>query len=269
MTDPRVLIATLCMILGSCSECFAEQKIKLATTTSLYETGILEHILEPFEVKNKIRVRIISVGTGKAIKLGENGDVDVIMVHAKEAEEKFLRDGHGINRRRIMQSDFVILGPKEDPAQIAGLKDAKEALTKIYYSESLFISRGDDSGTDRREKLLWAKTDLSPSPTWYMEAGQGMSATLRLADEKNAYVLTDRPTYLFNTDSIRLSVLVEGDEDLTNPYSIIAVNPDKHPHVKYELVANLIKWMTSPECQKIIDAYKVKGNRLFVASAKE
>jgi tungstate transport system substrate-binding protein len=207
--------------------------IRIATTTSTYETGILDYILKPFEEKHGVKVHIISVGTGRAIKLGENGDVDVILVHAREAEERFIKEGYGVNRRDVMYNDFIIAGPNDDPAGIAGLKNAKEALKRVRDKGYTFISRGDDSGTHKKEKYLWEQAGIEPAGQWYLESGQGMSATLRIADEKNAYCLVDRATYLFHREKIRLVNLVEGDKDLLNPYGVIAVSPYKYPHVQY------------------------------------
>lgn len=246
---------------------FAQETLRLATTTSAYETGLLDYIFPPFEKKHDVKIHIISVGTGKAITLGENGDVDVILVHARGAEDKFINDGCGVNRRDVMYDDFVILGPKNDPAKISGLNNAKEALQRIYQTKQTFISRGDDSGTHKKEKYLWEKTKLTPDNSRYLETGQGMSATLRVADEKNAYVMIDRATYLFNKNNIVLTKLVEGDNDLFNPYGIIAVSPYKHPYAKYELSMALIGWLTSPECQKMIEEYTQEGNQLYRPNA--
>jgi tungstate transport system substrate-binding protein len=245
----------------------AKEKLRLATTTSTYETGLLDYIFPLFEKKHDVDIHIISVGTGKAIKLGENGDVDIILVHARSAEDKFVNQEFGVNRRDVMYNDFVILGPAEDKAGIARLGDAKEALKRIYNTKQTFISRGDDSGTHKKEKYLWSKAGLTPRGSWYLETGQGMSATLRVADEKGAYVMIDRATYLFNKNNIRLEIMIAGDKDLFNPYGVIAVNPYKHLHVKYELSMALIGWLTSPECQKMIGEYKKEGNQLYQPNA--
>jgi tungstate transport system substrate-binding protein len=246
---------------------YAKKILKLATTTSTYETGLLDYILPPFEKKHKVKVHVISVGTGKAIKLGENADVDIIMVHARTAEDKFVADGYGINRRNLMYNDFVILGPADDPAKIFGLKNSAKALKKFFETKSIFVSRGDDFGTHKKEKLIWKKSKLNPAGKWYLEAGQGMSSTLRMADEKKAYTLVDRATYLFNKKNIRLKLLVEDDKLLLNPYGVIAVNPYKYPHVEYEYAMALIGWLTSPKCQKMIGKYRVKENLLYHPNA--
>jgi len=247
----------------------AGEIMKLATTTSTYETGLLDHIVPPFEAKHDVKVHIISVGTGKAIKIAENGDVDIIMVHARQAEDKFVADGYGVNRRDVMYNDFLIMGPEKDLAGIAGMKDAARALRRILETGQTFVSRGDDSGTHKKEQLLWKKAGLTPSGKRYLEAGQGMSATLRMADEKNAYVMLDRATYLANRDKVRLRKMVEGDPDLFNPYGVIAVSPYKYPHVKYEPAMALIGWLTSPECQAMIGAYKRHGEQLYHPNASD
>ncbi|MBN1671835.1 MAG: substrate-binding domain-containing protein [Kiritimatiellae bacterium] len=260
-----LIVAAVCVGLATLAG--AEEILKLATTTSTYETGLLDYIFPPFEKKHDLKIHIISVGTGKAIKIAENGDVDVIMVHARKAEDKFVADGFGVNRRDIMYNDFLIMGPADDPAGITGLKDAKQALKKIAEAEATFVSRGDDSGTHKKERLLWGKVDYTPQGAWYLEAGQGMSATLRMADEKNAYVMLDRATYLDNKDKVRLKVMVEGDKDLFNPYGVIAVSPYKYAHVKYEQAMALIAWLTSPECQQMIAGYKKGGEQLYQPDA--
>jgi len=242
--------------------------LRLATTTSTYETGLLDHIFPPFEKRNNVKMHIISVGTGKAIKIAENGDVDVILVHDRKAEDTFVSDGYGVNRRDVMYNDFIIMGPKEDPAAIAGQKDAKQALKNIHDKQQTFVSRGDDSGTHKKEKLLWSKLGLTPKGKWYLDAGQGMSATLRMADEKNAYVMVDRATYLFNKDKLRIKLLVQGDKHLFNPYGIIPVNRYRHKHANYEMAMALVAWMTSPECQKMIAEYKKMGQQLYHPNAE-
>lgn len=246
---------------------FAQESIRLATTTSIYETGLLENILPPFENKYNLKVHIISTGTGKAIQLAKNGDVDVILVHDPEAEEEFVAEGFGINRRDVAYNDFLIIGPKEDPAEIKALNDARSALAKIMQLKLTFISRGDDSGTHKKELNIWGKIGATPEGSWYLETGQGMAQTLRIADEKNAYTIIDRATYLSNREKIRLKNLLEADKDLLNYYSVIAVNPNRYPHVKFELAMALIDWLTSPECQNMISEYRRNGEQLFHASA--
>ncbi|RKX36906.1 MAG: tungsten ABC transporter substrate-binding protein [Verrucomicrobia bacterium] len=245
----------------------AGETLRLATTTSTYETGLLDHILPAFEQAHDCKVHVISVGTGKAMQIARNGDVDIILVHARQAEDAFVAEGYGVNRRDVMYNDFVILGPAGDPAGIAGLRDAKLALKQILAAEQVFVSRGDDSGTHKKEEYLWAKAGLLPAGAWYLEAGQGMAATLRMADEKNGYVMVDRATYLFNREKIRLKPMVEEAPDLFNPYGIIAVSPYRHGHVKYDMAMALIAWTTSPECQEKIRTYTLEGEPLYHPSA--
>jgi len=236
---------------------FGEDRIKFGTTTSVDNTGLLKVLLPPFENKFNLRVDVIAVGTGKAMELGKNGDVDIILVHAKEAEEQFIKEGSGINRREVMFNDFVILGTPNDPAKVKGLKDAVSALKKIANSKSAFVSRGDNSGTHQREKALWKQAGIQPFGKWYMEAGQGMESTLQIAHEKRAYVLSDRGSYLSYKSKTDLQILVEGDmAKLGNPYSIIAINPAKYKHVNYIYAMALIGWFTSVEGQKIIGNFK-------------
>ncbi len=262
----KIIFVAIVLLWVATFNTYAEESFRLATTTSLYETGLLDHIIPIFERENNCKVHIISVGTGKAIKLAENGDVDIILVHAKVSEEKFIREGYGVKRYGIMHNNFVILGPNEDPAQIRNLKgnDIKEILKRIYGAEHTFVSRGDDSGTHKKEKYLWSMAGIKPSGSWYLETGQGMNSTLRIADEKNAYILVDSGTYLFNKDRIRLVKLAASSyKELVNPYGVTAVNPKRHPHVNYSLSTALIKWLLSDRCQEMISNYRVNANQLF------
>lgn len=246
-----------------------ENILRLATTTSTYETGLLDVIFKPFEAKYNTKVHIISVGTGKAIKHGENGDVDIVLVHARELEDKFVADGYGVNRRDVMYNDFLIIGPAKDPAKIKGLSP-KEAMQRIAETKSLFVSRGDNSGTHVKELYLWKLNSLKPNKkdnSWYFEAGQGMNQTLKMADEKNAYVMIDRASFNFSEKTTRLKVMVEGGKELLNPYGVIAVSPYKYSHVNYELAMAMIWWLTSLECQKMIEDYKVGGKSLYFKNA--
>ena len=257
------LILAFVMVCTFVSPLNAQTRIKLATTTSTEDSGLLDVLLPPFEKEHGVRVDVIAVGTGKALKIAENGDVDVVLVHARSLEDRFVESGFGVNRKDVMYNDFVIVGPKEYGAGIAGLKDAAEGVARIASRRMPFISRGDESGTHHKEKALWAKAKISPSGAWYHEAGQGMGATIRIADEKRAYCLVDRSTFLALKQKINLLILVEEDPILYNPYGIIAVNPNKWPHVQYDLTMALIKWITSPEGQRIIAAYTRNGETLF------
>jgi len=237
--------------------------LKLATTTSTENSGLLGVLLSPFEEKFGIKVDVIAVGTGKALALGENGDVDVVLVHARAAEDKFIGEGHGVNRRDVMFNDFIILGPSNDPAEIKGESNVTLALKKIADCKAYFVSRGDDSGTHKKEKSLWQKAEITPEGKWYMEIGQGMGAALQVANEKQAYVLCDRGTFLAYKNKIDLIILSEGDALLFNPYGIMAVNPANYPQVKYMEAMQLVAWVTSVDGQKIIGEYKKEGEILF------
>lgn len=241
----------------------AENIIKLATTTSTDNSGLLKVLLPPFEKKYDARVDVIAVGTGKAIKLGENGDVDIILVHAREAEDKFVSDGFGVNRRDVMYNDFIILGPKADPAKVKGAKDAVAALTRIAGAKAIFVSRGDDSGTHKKELSLWQEANIEPKGSWYNAIGQGMGAALQVADEKQGYVLADRGTYLAYMNKVDLEIVHEGDNALFNPYGVIAVNPAVHPDSNYMGAMMLISWLTSVDGQKIIQDFQINGKQLF------
>ena len=241
--------------------------LKLATTTSTENSGLLEVLLPPFEEKYGIKVDVIAVGTGKALKLGENGDVDIVLVHDQSAEEKFLLEGYGVNRREVMYNDFIILGPPDDPADIKEEKNAISVFKKIFQQKVYFISRGDDSGTDIKEKSIWQYTGIKPQGKWYLEVGQGMGVALQIADEKLGYILCDRGTFLAYKNKIDLVILFQGDPLLFNPYGVIAVNPDNYSQVKYLEAMQLIAWLTSIEGQKIISEYKIDGEPLFYPMA--
>jgi len=239
------------------------QVIRLATTTSTENSGLLERLLPLFERWWGAPVHVIAVGTGRALNLGRNGDVDAVLVHDPAAEEAFVAEGYGINRRLVMHNDFLLLGPKDDPAKIGWASGPPDALKRIAQAESAFVSRGDNSATHKREMTLWKAADLEPTGDWYLEAGQGMSATLLLADEKSAYCLSDRGTYLAMRGKLRLEPLFEDSEALENPYSIIAVNPAIHRDANYLGAMALVAWVTSPEAQKIIGDFRVDDAVLF------
>jgi tungstate transport system substrate-binding protein len=242
-------------------------RLRLATTTSTENSGLLEVLLPLFEEAAGIEVDVIAVGTGKAITLAENGDVDAILVHDRAREDAFVAQGYGVGRRDVMHNDFVVLGPKSDPAGIAGSTDAAQALAAIAAAEATFISRGDQSGTHAKEKSLWRAARVEPSGDWYLEAGQGMGATLTMADEKQAYTLADRGTFIAFRDQIDLGVLCQGDPRLHNPYGVIAVNPQRYPHVHHEAALQFIDYLTSAKGQRIIAEFTRDGERLFVPDA--
>ncbi|MEK6714557.1 MAG: substrate-binding domain-containing protein [Candidatus Omnitrophota bacterium] len=234
----------------------------MATTTSVQDSGLLDNLLPPFEQKFNVKVDVIAVGTGKALKLAENGDVDIVFVHDPESEEKFVQDGFGINRQEVMFNDFVIIGPRNNPADIRG-HDAASAFRKIAEKKCFFVSRGDESGTHKKEKQLWKKANIDPQGEWYLEAGQGMGATLLIASEKRAYCLADRATYNAYINKVELIILSFSDLNLINRYSVIAVNPKRNPHLNYNHALALIKWLISPQAQKIIAMFKKDGKILF------
>ncbi len=242
---------------------FAVKDIKMATTTSTDNSGLLQVILPKFEARCGCKIRYTAVGTGAALKLGENGDVDVVLVHARPAEDKFVAAGYGVNRRDVMYNDFVVVGPKPDPAGIRGMKDPVAALSKIHASGALFVSRGDDSGTNKKELAYWKAAGIDPKGPHYLAVGQGMGATLTLAGEKGAYTLSDRATYTTYAAKTGLEIMVEGGRALLNPYGVIAVNPKRYPNVNYQGAMAFIDWMTSPEGQKAIGDYRFKGTQLF------
>lgn len=241
--------------------------LRLATTTSTYETGLLDSILPPFERAEHIKVHVISVGTGKAMTIAQNGDVDVILVHDSASEVSFIANGYGVKRYHVMYNDFILCGPKEDPAQIRTMESASSVFKTISLKNALFVSRGDESGTHKKEKYLWSLIGINPQGKWYIEAGVGMTATLTIATEKRAYILIDRGTYAMNMNKTDLVLLYEKDPVLFNPYSVICVNPKKHPHVLYEKARKLAVWLCSPSCQTIINAFKKNSVQLFYGDA--
>ncbi len=242
-------------------------RIRLATTTSTDNSGLLEYLLPPFEKKAGLKVDVIAVGTGKALKLAERGDVDLVMVHAPEAERAFVAAGWGVNRRSVMINDFLIVGPPADPAKVKQESSLAGALKKIKHAKGTFVSRGDDSGTHKKERILWPLAGGLPAKSHYLETGQGMEATLRIAHEKKAYTLTDRGTYLALGKELDLVSVFEADAHLENPYSIIAVNPARHKHVHYLEAMTLIAWLTSAEGQALIGSFRMEGEILFHPTA--
>jgi tungstate transport system substrate-binding protein len=265
----KVFLVFLCLLLFSTPVLSAEERLKFSTTTSTENSGLLYELLPPFEKQFNVKVDVISVGTGKALELGKNGDADIVLVHARNLEDQFVADGYGVNRRDVMHNDFVIIGSSADPAGIGKAKTAAEALKLIAKKKAPFVSRGDKSGTHNKELSLWNTAKVKPSGSWYIESGRGMGDVLIMAHEKEGYTLTDRGTYLaFQKEGkINLPILFEGDPTLFNPYGIIAVNPARHPAVNYVMAMALIGWVTSPAGQKIIAEYgKAKyGAPLFYA----
>ena len=266
----RNLLLTLTVILTISTLASAEERLRMSTTTSTENSGLLKVLLPPFEKKNNCRVDVIAVGTGKALKIAENGDVDVVFVHARKLEDKFVADGYGVNRRDVMYNDFVIIGPASDPAGIKGAATAAEALKRIAQKQATFVSRGDESGTHQKEKDIWQAAGIKPEGKWYQSAGQGMGEVIIMATELRAYTLADRGTYnAFKGGKSDLKILFEGEKGLFNPYGVIAVNPKKYPHVKYDLALKFIDFVTGPEGQGIITGYKVNGDPIFFIYGKK
>jgi tungstate transport system substrate-binding protein len=255
--------------------------LRLATTTSTQDSGLLDAILPLFEQWHNARVDVIAVGTGQALEIGAKGDADVVLVHARAREDKFVADGDGVNRKDVMYNDFIVVGPRADPAGIRGLASAKEAFARIAAASAAFASRGDDSGTYTKEKSIWASAAITPTKDsgWYLSLGQGMGETLLTANEKSGYTLTDRGTWLsMQTKLPNLALLLGGatiaenkDKGLLNPYGVIPVNPEKHPGVNFELATKFADWMTSPDVQRLIGEYGQDkyGQPLFYASAAQ
>ncbi|MFZ1046913.1 MAG: extracellular solute-binding protein, partial [Pseudolabrys sp.] len=254
-------------VLASATVATAQDKsIVVSSTTSTQDSGLFGHILPLFKAKTGIDVKVVSQGTGQALDTGRRGDADVVFVHAKSAEEKFLAEGEGVKRYPVMYNDFVLIGPKGDPAGIKGMKDVAKALQVIKDKQADFISRGDRSGTHIAEINLWNGSgidiDKEKGP-WYKSVGQGMGAALNTANASNAYVLSDRGTWLSFKNKGDLQILVEGDKRLFNQYGVMLVNPAKHPNVKKDLGQQFIDWLVSPEGQKAIADYKINGEQLF------
>jgi len=259
----RILSTSFLLLAVLATGAMAVEHLKLSTTTSTDNSGLLRAILPAFENKNDCKVDVIAVGTGKALKHAENGDVDVTLVHARSKEDKFVAEGYGVNRRDVMYNDFVIIGPAADPAGLKNAKSAAEAMKKIADAKATFVSRGDDSGTHTKEKFLWKSAGVEPKNDWYIEAGRGMGEVIMMANERQGYTLTDRATYIAYQDKIELPIAYQGDKNLFNPYGVIAVNPKLHPHVNYDLAMAFIAYLTSNEGQKAIADFKVKGQQLF------
>lgn len=261
------------LLVGGVGAATAGPVLKMATTTSTANTGLLDYLAPKFQKDTGIELQFVAVGTGKALKLGQNCDVDVLMVHAPAAEKKYVAKGFGVDRRQIMYNDFVIIGPKNDPAKVKGMK-VVAALKKIAAQKAAFASRGDNSGTHKKEKSLWkaAGVTLPKKAAWYMETGQGMIKTINLAAEKNAYTMTDRGTYIKYSANHKgnppLVVLVQGDKILFNQYSVMTVNPKRCKNVKVDLAKKYAAWVTSPKVQKLIGEFRLMGKKLFIPNAK-
>lgn len=249
----------------------ADRFITVSSTTSTEQSGLFKHLLPVFEAKTGIQVRVVALGTGQALDMARRGDADVVFVHDKAAEEKFIAEGFGVKRQEVMYNDFILVGPKADPAKVAGGKDITEALKTIQAAQAPFVSRGDKSGTHAAELRLWkaAGIDLDAvKGVWYRDTGSGMGPALNTAASMNAYILADRGTWLSFKNRGDLTISVEGDKRLFNQYGVILVNPEKHPHVKKDDGQAFINWVVSAEGQKAIADYKIDGQQLFFPNAK-
>ena len=270
----RRMFSTLAalVMLGGVPAFAQDQSIVVASTTSTQDSGLFDHILPIFEGKTGIDVKVVAQGTGQALDTGRRGDADVVFVHAKAQEEKFIEEGFGVKRFDVMYNDFVLVGPKSDPAGVSGTEDIAAALVAIQEKNAPFVSRGDKSGTHSAELRLWkdAGVDIATAKgDWYKEIGQGMGAALNTAAAMNAYVLSDRATWLSFENRGELDIAVEGDKRLFNQYGVMLVSPEKHPSVKAEAGQQFIDWLVSPEGQKAIGEYKIGGKQLFFPNATQ
>ena len=275
MFSRRILIAAVAaaVALSGAPVSAQDKSIVVSSTTSTQDSGLFGHILPLFKQKTGIEVKVVAQGTGQALDTGRRGDADVVFVHAKSAEEKFLAEGQGVKRYPVMYNDFVLIGPKNDPAGVKGMKDVAKALRMIKDKQAPFISRGDRSGTHLAELALWNKNagiDIEKEKgPWYKSIGQGMGAALNTASASNAYVLSDRGTWISFKNKGDLVIAVEGDKRLFNQYGVMLVNPEKHPNVKKDLGQQFIDWLVSPEGQKAIADYKINGEQLFYPNAND
>ncbi len=271
MTNRTILIALVVSAIAFTLPASATERfITVASTTSTQNSGLYEHILPNFTTRTGIAVRIVAVGTGQAIKLARNGDADVLFVHHKASEERFVADGFGVERFHVMYNDFVLVGPKADPAGVRDAADTSDALARIAAANSPFTSRGDNSGTHKKERELWqvAEVDVSTqSGSWYRETGSGMGATLNTAAGMDAYALTDRATWFKFKNRGTLEILAEDDERMFNQYGVILVNPARHPHIKHDLGQAFIDWLLSKDGQSAIGTYRLEGQQAFFPNA--
>lgn len=257
-----ILILLTCFIVPTVLAGTSDNVIRLATTTSTENSGLLGVLLPAYEKASGNKVHVIAVGTGKALRMGRDGDVDVVLVHAPKSEIEFIQGGYGVKRYPVMHNDFVIVGPSSDPAKLKGAASINTAFTNLARSGQIFVSRGDNSGTHKKERSVWDKVGINPEGQWYREAGQGMGKVLQIAGELDGYTLTDRGTWIAYREKSPLTIVYERDQSLLNPYSIIAVNPQKH-EVNYKGADSLIHWITSTEGKNMIAGYRMRGEQLF------
>jgi tungstate transport system substrate-binding protein len=262
------VFAIICVLLGGVPAFAQDRFITLQSTTSTQNSGLLDVLIPQFRAQTGIDVRVIAVGTGQALRNAQNGDGDVLLVHDRTAEDQFVTDGFGIDRRDVMYNDFVIVGPANLTSMTDSRADTTAALTQIATSETLFVSRGDDSGTHKAEQRLWLSTGIFPNGPWYREAGAGMGATLNIAIGMGAYTLADRATWTAFGNKGAHQIVVEGDPRLFNPYGVILVNPELHPHVKSDDARAFSDWLVSPIGQAAITAFQIDGKQVFFANAQ-
>jgi tungstate transport system substrate-binding protein len=266
----KLLLALFTLLLSVIPAIAADnQVIRLATTTSTVNSGLLDKLLPNFEHESGYQVHVIAVGTGKALRMGRDGDVDIVLVHAPTAEQKFVDDGFGEQRFAVMYNSFVILGPADDPAGVKEAKTISDVLASIHSAKAFFVSRGDDSGTHKKELSLWEEAGLNPSGDWYREAGQGMGKVIQIADEMNAYTLADKGTWLAYRDKSRLRIAFQSDTRLHNPYGIIEVSNSLYPDLNHQGAKALIAWITGKDAQQQIADYRIHDAQLFVPSAMQ
>lgn len=271
MKATTIIFATTSLALVSYSALAEDEKphVRLATTTSTYHSGLLDYLLPRFEQDTGYKVNIIAAGTGKALKMGENGDVDLVMTHAPKAEANFVVQGYGILPRQLMYNDFVVVGPDADPAKVTEQTNVTEVFKSIATSNATFVSRGDDSGTDKKEKAIWQQAQIEPNFGGYRSVGQGMGPTLNMANEMQGYTMTDRGTWLAYTNKLDLKILFQGDKSLFNPYQVILVNPERYPGINYQGAKAFSDWLVNPKGQQLINSFSLNGTQLFVANADE
>jgi tungstate transport system substrate-binding protein len=271
MSYKSLIYSILCIFLSIAVDAEAQTRyITVASTTSTEQSGLFKHMLPAFQKKTGIEVRMVALGTGQALDMARRGDADVVFVHAKAAEEKFIAEGHGVKRLPVMYNDFVLIGPNSDPAKVVGGKDVTAALKKIKSESATFVSRGDRSGTHMAELALWTQSGIdiaADKGPWYRDTGQGMGPALNSASSMNGYILSDRATWLAFKNRGDLTIVMEGDKRLFNQYGVILVNPEKHKHVKKELAQAFIDWVVSADGQKAIADYRIGGEQLFFPNA--
>ncbi|HGZ6766398.1 TPA: substrate-binding domain-containing protein [Vibrio parahaemolyticus] len=270
MKKIALTLATTSITLVSYSAFSAQdaEHVRLATTTSTYHSGLLDYLLPQFEKDTGYKVDVIAAGTGKALKMGENGDVDLVMTHAPKAEGTFVEKGYGVLPRKLMYNDFVIVGPKADPAKIKDDESVLDVFKEIANKNATFISRGDDSGTHKKEMGFWAQTKIEPNFGGYRSVGQGMGPALNMASEMQGYTMSDRGTWLAYQNKLDLDILFQGDEKLFNPYQVILVNPERYPTINYQGAKAFSDWLVNPRGQELINGFRLNGKQLFVANAE-